>query len=237
MTGRAQAVQWWVGTSGFGYDEWRPAFYPPTLPKAGMLAYYASRLPAVEVHNTFYRMPAPSLAQGWSAQVPATFRFAVKAPMGIANKQRLVDCGTMLARLGAALQPLGERLGCVWYAVPAYVRPDAAVLRDFLQTPQPAPAIAFEFADPAWLQPALLDLLADHGAAAVAVDRDGEPPPQVHRTGDFVYLRLRRDVYGADELVRWRERLAALGVAAAFVFCKHEAQARGPAYAAQLLQR
>lgn len=235
MTQRGAALRLWAGTSGFGYDEWRPAFYPATLKKAEMLAYYAGRLPAVEVHNTFYRMPAASLAQGWAQQVPDTFRFAVKAPMGIANKQRLVGCDALLAQLGAALRPLGTRLGCVWYAVPAYVRPDAAVLRDFLQVPQPAPAVAFEFADPAWLQPDVLAVLAAHGAAAIAVDRDGEAPPVLHRTGEFAYLRLRRAAYSPDDLLRWRERLAALDLAAAFVFCKHEASARGPAYAAQLL--
>ena len=92
-----------AGTSGFRYDEWRPAFYPPEVRGDAMLRWYASQLPAVEAHNTFYRMPAPSLAEGWRAQVGDGFRFAVKAPMGIANRLRLRDCEAMLAQLAAAL--------------------------------------------------------------------------------------------------------------------------------------
>jgi len=30
-----------LGTSGFSYDDWVGAFYPPALPKREWLAYYA----------------------------------------------------------------------------------------------------------------------------------------------------------------------------------------------------
>ena len=46
-----------AGTSGFSYKEWIGAFYPEKTPAKGMLAYYATRLPIVEINNTFYRMP------------------------------------------------------------------------------------------------------------------------------------------------------------------------------------
>ena len=66
------------GTSGFSYQEWHGAFYPEDLPAADRLAYYAARLPAVEINQTFYRMPRASLLTSWAAQVPDAFRFAVK---------------------------------------------------------------------------------------------------------------------------------------------------------------
>ena len=43
----------YVGTSGFSYKEWKGNFYPEKLPAKEMLPYYASRLPAVEINNTF----------------------------------------------------------------------------------------------------------------------------------------------------------------------------------------
>jgi uncharacterized protein YecE (DUF72 family) len=47
-----------VGTSGFSYDEWRPGVLSlDDLKKDAMLPFYAERLPAVELNNTFYRMP------------------------------------------------------------------------------------------------------------------------------------------------------------------------------------
>ena len=59
-----------VGTSGFSYKEWKGSFYPADLPDAQMLRYYAERLPAVEINNTFYRMPTESLLGKWAAEVP-----------------------------------------------------------------------------------------------------------------------------------------------------------------------
>ena len=52
-----------VGTSGFSYKEWKGSFYPEDLPAKEMLRYYSGRLPAVEINNTFYRMPK---ARSWS---------------------------------------------------------------------------------------------------------------------------------------------------------------------------
>ena len=44
-----------------------------------MLTFYAEQLPSVEINNTFYRMPRTSVLENWSAQVPANFRFSIKA--------------------------------------------------------------------------------------------------------------------------------------------------------------
>ncbi len=46
-----------AGTSGFSYPKWKGAFYPPEIRPAEKLAFYAQRLPAVEINNTFYRLP------------------------------------------------------------------------------------------------------------------------------------------------------------------------------------
>jgi len=46
-----------AGTSGFSYKEWVGEFYPDKLAAKDMLAHYATRLPIVEINNTFYRMP------------------------------------------------------------------------------------------------------------------------------------------------------------------------------------
>ena len=51
-----------AGTSGFSYKEWKGSFYPEDLSADAMLSFYAERLPAVEINNTFYRMPKPAAA-------------------------------------------------------------------------------------------------------------------------------------------------------------------------------
>ena len=81
----------YVGTSGYSYKEWKGRFYPAQLPAKDMLHYYASRFQAVELNNTFYRLPQPSMVDNWKAQVPDNFRFSVKASQGITHFRRLKD--------------------------------------------------------------------------------------------------------------------------------------------------
>src|SRR6478735_1354367 len=78
-----------AGASGFSFKEWKGPFYPPDCKPDAMLAYYAQRLPTVEINNTFYRMPRSSMLEGWSTQVPADFRFAIKASRRITHIGRL----------------------------------------------------------------------------------------------------------------------------------------------------
>ena len=122
MSERATMFPLHVGTSGFSYDEWRPAFYPDDLSKSDMLSFYAERLSAVELNNTFYRMPTAKMTAAWRAQVPPEFRFVVKATQRLTWTQKLKDCGELLQLLFTVLEPLGPSLGCVFYQVPKWVR-------------------------------------------------------------------------------------------------------------------
>ena len=62
-----------VGTSGYAYKEWKGRFYPQDISAKEMLSFYSSRFDAVEINNTFYRMPSKELLTRWAAQVPEDF--------------------------------------------------------------------------------------------------------------------------------------------------------------------
>jgi len=224
-----------VGTSGFSYDEWREAFYPDDLKKDAMLSFYAERLPAVELNNTFYRLPNAKMAAKWRAQVPAGFRFVVKASQRLTWTQKLKDCGELLQVLFAAIAPLGCTLGCVFYQVPKFVRKDVVVLRDFLALQPAGVKVAFEFAHASWNDDDALAALREHDAAVVASDRDEQPQPGLADTSAWSYLRLRRASYTDDDLRQWRDRLLARS-GPAFVFFKHEDSCAGPALARRFLE-
>ena len=89
----------YTGTSGYSYKEWKGTFYPAKFPAKGMLGYYGSHFRTVEINNTFYRPPAASVLEAWAGQVPADFRFVLKAPQEITHVRRLRgaekrrDCG------------------------------------------------------------------------------------------------------------------------------------------------
>lgn len=227
-------MQLLAGTSGFSYKEWVGEFYPDKLAAKDMLAYYATRLPIVEINNTFYRMPRPESIQSWRSQVPDSFRFAIKVPRRISHIKRLRACGEELGLLLRALEDLSPCLGSLLVQLPPHARCDEAALAGFLTLVPEGTRVAFEFRNETWHVPAVFKLLEARNAALVQSESDEkfEPLPW---TADWAYLRLRRVDYSEQDLERWLERLKASRVTEAQVFFKHEDGATGPKLAAQLL--
>jgi uncharacterized protein YecE (DUF72 family) len=227
-------MQLLAGTSGFSYKEWVGEFYPDKLPAKAMLAHYATRLPIVEINNTFYRMPNAAAIQGWRAQVPDSFRFAIKVPRRISHLKRLRDCGAELESLLAVLADLGPCLASLLVQLPPHARCDEPALDSFLRELPAGTRAAFEFRHDSWLVPGVFALLQSRNAALVQSESDDKFQP-LPWTADWAYLRLRRVEYTTGDLERWLARIAASGVAEAQVFFKHEDGATGPKLAAQLL--
>jgi uncharacterized protein YecE (DUF72 family) len=221
-----------TGTSGFSYPAWRGSFYPAKLPQAKMLAHYAGKLGAVEINNTFYRMPKPALLERWAAQTPATFRFVLKSPRSITHMRRLVGAGEMVTRLAATATALGDRLGPILFQLPANLRKDLGVLEAFLSTlSATALRAAFEFRHESWLTDDVYEALARHKAALCVADSEELATPLV-ATARWSYLRLRRQDYDRAALRRWAKRLQAQpALDTVFVFFKHETEGAGPALA------
>lgn len=219
-----------AGTSGFSYDGWTGTFYPEDLPSDGRLAYYATKLPAVEVNNTFYRMPRPELLARWAAEVPAGFRFALKASQRITHIKRLKEVeGEVRFLLGAARQ-LGEKLGPVLYGLPPNLKKDVPRLSAFLALLPSDVKAAFEFRNPTWLDDEVFGLLRSFGAALCVADDEKGTTPLV-ATAPWGYLRLRREGYAEADLAHWAEKVKAAGWDEACVFFKHEEEGAAPALA------
>ena len=226
-----------TGTSGFSYAAWKGPFYPEKLPAKRFLEHYAGRLATVEINNTFYRMPRPELLAGWAAQVPESFRFAIKAPQRITHRARLAGCGELVAELWGALEPLGPRLGPVLFQLPPFFKKDALVLETFLGELPKGLRAAFEFRNRSWFDDEVRGLLERAGAALVIADTDRERPPEVVATAGFGYLRLRREDYVESDLDLWAERVRGAGWGEAFCYFKHEDAGVGPQLALSLAAR
>jgi uncharacterized protein YecE (DUF72 family) len=225
-------VRLWPGTSGFSYKEWKGSFYPEDLPDSRMLAYYAERFPAVEINNTFYRMPTRKLLEGWAEQVPPDFRFVLKAARRITHQKKLADVGDDVAYLAETSRALGERLGPTLVQLPPYLRRDVPLLTAFLALLPADFRVAVEFRSSSWLDDAVYAALEAGGAALVVSDM-GEGDPPVVRTAPFGYARLRRVDYAEADLATWAERLAEPGWEDLFAFFKHEEAGTGPRLAAR----
>src|SRR5687767_5546753 len=121
-----------VGTSGWSYKHWRGSFYPADLPAGDMLRDYASRLPAVEINNSFYRIPREQVLLGWAEQVPPTFRFVLKASRRVTHINRLSHADDSLDYFLRIANCLGDRRGPTLFQCPPSLRKNVELLRDFL---------------------------------------------------------------------------------------------------------
>jgi uncharacterized protein YecE (DUF72 family) len=225
-----------VGTSGYSYKEWKGDFYPEDIAPADMLAFYSTRLAAVEINNTFYRLPKQAVLESWCDQVPGAFRFAIKASRRITHMRRLKDTDSEMQFLIGNLQSMGTRLGAILFQLPPNLKVDLPRLEAFLELlPARAPA-AFEFRHPSWFNDAVLEALRRRNCALVHVDghEDDEEtsPGAMVSTADWGYLRLRREDYDAAAVAAWRARIEAQPWREAYVFFKHETL--GPRLAAAM---
>jgi uncharacterized protein YecE (DUF72 family) len=214
-----------VGTSGFAYKEWRGSFYPEKMREKDMLRYYAERLHAVEVNNTFYRMPTRDTLLRWADQVPDGFTFVLKASQRITHRQRLAgEAGETAVVLLDTARALGDHLGPVFFQTPPLLKKDVDRLRAFLDRLPAERPVAFEFRHESWFDDGVYAALRGRNAALVAVDRDeaGDEGAPLVPTGDWGYLRLRRRDYEDAALAGWKKRILAMPWREAFVFFKHE---------------
>jgi uncharacterized protein YecE (DUF72 family) len=226
-----------VGTSGFAYKPWKGPFYPEDLKDDGMLAYYAGRLPTVEINNTFYRMPKESVVQGWADQVPDGFRFVLKASQKITHFNRLKDVGSEVEYFVRVSQTLGSKRGPTFFQLPPNFRKDVSRLADFLMyLPEGWPA-AFEFRHVSWFDDAVYATLRSRNMALCIADTGEEGDAPFVATADWGYLRLRREGYTDQELDDWVRRVRQQSWSDAYVFFKHEDAGAAPRLALSMIGR
>jgi len=217
-----------VGTSGYSYKEWKGKFYPEKISPKEMLRFYAARLNAVEINNTFYHMPTAPVLASWAEQVPEDFVFALKAPQVITHLKRLRDVGGETEYLFRTLSILDRKLGPVLFQFPHSFRAHRSRLQAFLALIPENVSGAFEFRHPSWFEAEILDLLGGKGLSLCLADTDEEPAQEIISTAPWGYLRLRRTDYTDADLSLWRDRILAQPWEQAFVFYKHEGEAKGP---------
>jgi uncharacterized protein YecE (DUF72 family) len=217
-----------VGTSGYGYKEWKGKFYPDRISPKEMLRFYAERLTAVEINNTFYHMPTEGVLTSWAEQVPEDFVFALKAPQIITHLKRLRDVGGETEYLFRTLPVLERKLGPVLFHFPKSFHANRPRLKDFLALIPGNISCAFEFRSPSWLEVEILDLLRERGCSLCTADTDENPANEIIPTAPWGYLRLRRSDYTDADLSQWLDKILSQKWEKAFVFFKHEEEAKGP---------
>lgn len=140
--------------------------------------------------------------------MPPDFRFVVKGQRGGSIRALYREPADSVPWLTEHLDRLGERLGAVLFRIPGEVARNDERLAGVLGSWPSALPLVVEAQHPSWHVDETFAALRAVNAVLCATDRDeDEAPPDIRRTGPFLYLRLRRRVYDDDALDAWARRL------------------------------
>ena len=226
-----------AGASGYSFKEWKGTFYPDDIKPEAMLAWYAERLPTVEINNTFYQMPKTAVLENWAATTPDALPLrdqgvapdhAHGAPEG--RRRRPIRSATCIENLAA----LGAKRGPVLFQLPPFLKKDLPRLSEFLRLLPEGHGAAFEFRNDTWFDDDVYAALQAAGAALCLSEREDNAPPPLVETAPWGYVRLRLENYSDDDLEHWARTLAGDAWSEIFVYFMHEPTA--PAYAAALIK-
>jgi uncharacterized protein YecE (DUF72 family) len=228
-----------VGTSGWAYPTWKPAFYPSKVPARSFLHYYGSQLTAVEVNYTFRALPTHTQLENWQTAVPAGFRFSFKAPQRITHFARLRNSESFVQSFLGALAPMhAGSLGPLLFQLPPNFQADRDLLAQFLDLPalhHTHLQLAFEFRHKSWFTDEIYSVLREHNAALCVAESDDLSTPDI-QTASHRFYRLRRSGgYTQAELDALAERFASEARnGEVYVFLKHEDEPTGALNAVRL---
>jgi uncharacterized protein YecE (DUF72 family) len=183
VTGRAR-----VGCSGWVYKDWRGVVYPEKAPARTWFSLYAERFDTVEINNTFYRLPAPTTVEGWEAQAPPGFCYALKVGQFGSHRMKLRDAASWLPNHLDRVDRLGDHLGPNLLQLPPRWKRNVERLDEFLSAAPRRLRWAVELREPSWLHDDVFDLLARHGAALCVHDLLPDHPWV--RTAEWTYVRF-----------------------------------------------
>jgi uncharacterized protein YecE (DUF72 family) len=185
--------RYWLGCSGWAYDDWVGPFYPRGTPPGEFLERYARVFRTVEVDSSFYRPPGSFLIRRWVDRTPDGFRFALKVPRDVTHEDDEAKGDEVLAGFLRSLEPMRSagKLGAVVLQFPASFRaPVGAARLEHLLTSVPVEIpLAVELRHGSWWVPSTRAMLAERGAALVWSVVPGTEPP-AWTTGPFVYARF-----------------------------------------------
>lgn len=242
-------TNWYIGTMGFGYADWRGSFYPEGLSRQDQLGYYASRFNALEMDSTFYGTPKEQNVVKWHDQTPAGFRFCPKMPRTLTHDLRLRGVADLLNEFLRAMRLFGDRLGSIAVQFP----PDFAFdehdnLAQFLAMLPGDMRFAVELRHRSWWREETAELLRAHNTCWIAADYI-YLPKQIRLTTDFLYIRFlgrhgqfavksHEQIDRTLDLEQWQERVVPLlkEVSDVYAFFNDDYSGHSPATAGRFMR-
>lgn len=148
-------MQFFIGTSGYDYPEWKGEFYPQDLKRADFLSFYAQHFNALELNFSFYGMPVPEKMLSFYDRTQGKINFSVKANQLLTHKIEQ-DWETHAQAFRAAINPLLEKnvLGALLFQFPEsfhYTNDNRYYLAKLIQAFEGFPVV-IEFRHKEWVR-------------------------------------------------------------------------------------
>jgi len=222
------AKQFFIGTSGYSFQDWKGTFYPENIRNRDMLAFYAQHFGVAEINATYYRIPSPRTFEAMLEKVTPGFEFIVKTHQDMTHTRKASDDDYKI--YAECIRPLldaGQLSGLLsqfpWSFKHSPANMDyIKAMRDRL----PSVPLVVEFRHESWLSAETYNVLRAENIIYSCVDEprlNGLLPPQNVTTSDEIgYVRLhgrnakhwwnggalRYDYsYSEKELNDWADRL------------------------------
>lgn len=148
-------MQFFIGTSGYDYPEWKGEFYPQDLKRTDFLSFYAEHFNALELNFSFYGMPLPEKMLSFYDRTDGKVNFSVKANQLLTHKIGQ-DWESHAQAFKAAVNPLLEKnvLGAVLFQFPEsfhYTNDNRYYLAKLIQAFEGFPVV-IEFRHKEWVR-------------------------------------------------------------------------------------
>ncbi len=193
----------YIGTSGWSYSNWKPAFYPPELKSADFLSFYAKQFQTTELNSSFYNFPLAKSIDKWLHTTPDNFRFCAKLHRSITHYKKLVDVKEELLKFAGRFEGLKPKLGQILIQLPpslTFNRETVLVFYDLLMETMPGFSFSLEARNTSWYDEESLELMSDYNIANVIADAGKRFPLSNAVTANDVYIRFhgREKLYASE---------------------------------------
>jgi uncharacterized protein YecE (DUF72 family) len=206
---------YYIGTSGWHYKDWKGLFYPSELQSQHWLRYYCSRFNTVELNNSFYRLPTENAFNLWNNNTPADFKFSMKVSRAITHIKRLKNSDEYLNNLLTRASSLKHKIDVLLYQLPPQMKKDESVLESFLHDLPHEYRNVFEFRHRSWICAPVFSLLEEYNAGFCIYDMPDYTTPLISISG-ITYIRfhgnrnLYSGMYTGEELKDWSNNIRQL---------------------------
>jgi uncharacterized protein YecE (DUF72 family) len=222
-------ARYYIGTSGWHYDDWRGRFYPEKLPKTQWLDFYAQHFATLELNNSFYHLPSEKAFRNWYDSSSPGFVFAVKASRFITHIKRLKDCEETANNFMSRATLLKDKLGPLLFQLPPGLHRDDDSLTSFLAILPHGKKYAIEFRHKSWFIEEVYDILRQHKVGFCIFDMPKLTSPIIATT-DFAYIRfhghesLYASRYNDEALAAWAKKIKRLAknIKAVYVYFNND---------------